>query len=140
MQIITYVRVRVLTHKDSLGNEGRIEAGDVQVMSAGTGVRHAEYNLEQQQMRIFQMWITPSSAGGAPAWGAQPFPKADRSARLVTLASGFDNDDDALWRGDELRQTIRDALDPVEIPSPFSTTIWPALSKALWLEADNFKK
>src|SRR3977135_2563141 len=65
-------------------------------MSAGTGIRHAEYNLEQQPTRIFQIWITPTSKGGCPAWGAQPFPKADRSGRLVTLASGFDNDAAAL--------------------------------------------
>jgi redox-sensitive bicupin YhaK (pirin superfamily) len=96
MEIITYVREGAVTHKDSLGNEGRTEAGDVQVMSAGTGIRHAEHNLEQQPTRIFQIWITPTSEGGSPAWGAQPFPKADRSGRLVTLASGFDNDNDAL--------------------------------------------
>ena len=93
---ITYVREGAITHKDSLGNEGRTEAGDVQVMSAGTGIRHAEYNLEQRPTRIFQIWIIPSSKGGSPAWGSQPFPKADRSGRFVTLASGFDNDNDAL--------------------------------------------
>jgi redox-sensitive bicupin YhaK (pirin superfamily) len=96
MEIITYVREGAVTHKDSLGNEGRTEAGDVQVMSAGTGIRHAEYNREQQPTRIFQIWITPSSKGGPPAWGSQPFPKADRSGRLVTLASGFDKDSNAL--------------------------------------------
>ena len=96
MEIVTYVREGAVTHKDSLGNEGRTEAGDVQVMSAGTGIRHAEYNLEQQPTRIFQIWITPSFNGGPPAWGSQPFPKADRSGRLVTLASGFDDDNDAL--------------------------------------------
>jgi quercetin 2,3-dioxygenase len=96
MEIITYVREGAVTHKDSLGNVGRTAAGDVQVMSAGTGIRHAEYNLEQQATRIFQIWITPSAKGGSPAWGSQPFPKADRSGRFMTLASGFDNDDDAL--------------------------------------------
>ncbi len=96
MEIITYVREGAVTHKDSLGNGSRTEAGDVQVMSAGTGIRHAEYNLEQMPTRIFQIWITPSSNGGSPAWGSQPFPRADRSGRFVTLASGFDNDNDAL--------------------------------------------
>ena len=96
MEIVTYVREGAVTHKDSLGNEGRTEAGDVHVMSAGTGIRHAEYNLEQRPTRIFQIWITPSSNGGAPAWGSHPFPKADRSGRFVTLASGFDTDNDAL--------------------------------------------
>jgi len=65
-------------------------------MSAGAGIRHAEYNLESGPTRLFQIWIVPSGEGGAPAWGSQPFPKADRSGRLVTLASGFDNDGDAL--------------------------------------------
>jgi hypothetical protein len=96
MEIITYVREGAVTHRDSLGNEGRTEAGDVQVMSAGAGIRHAEYNLERQPTRIFQIWITPSASGGSPTWGSQPFPKGDRSGRFVTLASGFDDDDDAL--------------------------------------------
>ena len=96
MEIITYVREGAITHKDSLGNEGRTGAGDVQVMSAGTGVRHAEYNLEPETTRIFQIWIQPDRAGGAPTWGAKPFPKADRSGRFVTLASGLDGDEGAL--------------------------------------------
>jgi redox-sensitive bicupin YhaK (pirin superfamily) len=95
MEIITYVRDGAITHKDSLGNEGRTEAGDVQVMSAGSGIRHAEYNLESEPTRIFQIWIMPDRAGGAPAWGAKPFPKGDRSGRFVTLASGL-GDEDAL--------------------------------------------
>ena len=96
MEIITYVREGAITHKDSLGNQGRTPAGDVQVMSAGTGIRHAEYNLEPVTTRIFQIWIEPTRKGGQPAWGAKPFPKADRSGRLVVLASGVEGDDDAL--------------------------------------------
>ena len=96
MEIITYVREGAVTHKDSLGNEGRTEAGDVQVMSAGAGIRHAEYNLEQQPTRIFQIWIIPSSKGGSPAWGSQPFPK-DRSFRALRDARERLRDDkDAL--------------------------------------------
>jgi quercetin 2,3-dioxygenase len=96
MEIITYVREGAVTHKDSLGNQGRTKAGDVQVMSAGSGIHHAEYNLEHEPARLFQIWITPNSNGGFPAWGSRPFPKANRSGRLVTLASGFDSDHDAL--------------------------------------------
>jgi quercetin 2,3-dioxygenase len=96
MEIITYVREGAITHKDSLGNEGRTKAGDVQVMSAGSGIRHAEYNLEPGPTRIFQIWIAPAQRGGSPAWGSQPFPSGDRSGRLVTLASGFEEDTDAL--------------------------------------------
>ena len=96
MEIITYVRSGAITHADSLGNQGRTEAGDVQVMSAGAGVRHAEYNLEPETTRIFQIWIEPRSKGGNPSWGAKPFPKGERSGRLVTLASGYGEDGDAL--------------------------------------------
>lgn len=96
MEIITYVRKGAITHKDSMGNEGRTGAGDVQVMSAGSGIRHAEYNLEPETTTLFQIWIEPRKSGGQPAWGAKPFPKADRSGQFVTLASGFDTDSDAL--------------------------------------------
>jgi quercetin 2,3-dioxygenase len=96
MEIITYVRDGAITHQDSIGNTGRTVAGDVQVMSAGSGVRHAEYNLEDTTTRIFQIWIEPRQGGGNPAWGAKPFPKADRSGHFVTLASGFADDPDAL--------------------------------------------
>jgi redox-sensitive bicupin YhaK (pirin superfamily) len=96
MEIITYVRQGAITHKDSLGNEGRTEAGDVQVMSAGSGIRHAEYNLEPGTTTLFQIWIEPSTKGGAPSWGARPFPKGDRAGKFVTLASGIDGDADAL--------------------------------------------
>ncbi len=96
MEIITYVREGAITHEDSLGNKGRTEAGDVQVMSAGTGIRHAEYNAEPTLTRIFQIWIEPTKRGEAPAWGAKPFPKGDRAGQFVVLASGFEGDDDAL--------------------------------------------
>ena len=93
MEIITYVRSGAISHKDSLGNAGRTEAGDVQVMSAGTGIQHAEYNLEDETTRIFQIWIIPDRRGGEPIWGARPFPKEDRDGQFVTLASGIEGDD-----------------------------------------------
>ena len=96
MEIVTYVREGAITHQDSLGNKGRTEAGDVQVMSAGSGVRHAEYNLEGGPTTLFQIWIEPKSRGGAPSWGAKPFPKGERAGRFVTLASGLAGDHDAL--------------------------------------------
>ncbi len=96
MEIITYVRDGAITHQDSLGNTGRTEAGDVQVMSAGSGVRHSEYNLEPGSTRIFQIWIEPKARGGQPSWGAKPFPRGERSGKFVTLASGVEGDSDAL--------------------------------------------
>ena len=96
MEIITYVRQGAITHQDSLGNKGRTKAGDVQVMSAGTGIRHSVYNLEQEPTTIFQIWIIPSRSGDEPRWDTRPFPKGDRSGNFVTLASGADADGDAL--------------------------------------------
>src|SRR5262249_35260390 len=119
MEIITYVRQGAITHRDSLGNEGRTAAGDVQVMSAGTGIRHAEYNLEPGLTTLFQIWIEPTRRGGAPGWGARPVPEGDRAGRFVTLASGVEGDGDALpIRADArvLGATLR-AGDSIEYPA-----------------------
>ncbi|HRO58583.1 MAG TPA: pirin family protein [Burkholderiaceae bacterium] len=96
MEIITYVREGAITHRDNQGNQGRTEAGDVQVMSAGTGIVHSEYNLEPGTTRIFQIWIEPGKQRLPPSWGARPFPGEDRAGRFVALASGSDDDADAL--------------------------------------------
>ena len=100
MEIITYVRDGAITHEDSLGNRGRTVAGDVQVMSAGAGIRHAEYNREDALTRIFQIWILPDERGGAPYWNAREFPKGDRSGNLAVLASGRRGDDALPIRAD----------------------------------------
>lgn len=96
MEIITYVRSGAITHQDSLGNKGRTVAGDVQVMSAGTGIRHSEYNLEDEETRIFQIWIIPDRTGGSPSWGSKPFPKDGRDGTFQVLASGRADDEGAL--------------------------------------------
>lgn len=95
MEIITYVRQGAITHRDSMGNAGRTEAGDVQVMSAGNGVQHSEWNAESDDTTLFQIWIQPGESGGKPGWGARKFPKADRSGQWAVLASG-DKADEAL--------------------------------------------
>jgi len=87
MEIVTYVREGAITHRDSLGNEGRTEAGDVQVMHAGTGIVHGEFNLEDKPTRIFQIWIMPDRQGVTPGWGARAFPKGNDGA-LTPLADG----------------------------------------------------
>lgn len=92
MEIITYVREGAITHRDNLGNEGRTEAGDVQVMHAGTGITHAEHNRETSATRIFQIWLTPNRRGAKPGWGARAFPKEQGNA-LVALADGRDGAD-----------------------------------------------
>jgi redox-sensitive bicupin YhaK (pirin superfamily) len=95
MEIITYVRTGAITHEDSMGNKGRTGAGDVQVMSAGTGVRHSEFNLENEMTTLFQIWIEADVRGAKPSWGAKEFPKSDRTGKFSVLASG-DPTDEAL--------------------------------------------
>lgn len=92
MEIITYVRKGAITHQDFLGNKGRTAAGDVQVMSAGTGITHAEYNRETEDTQIFQIWIIPNRGGVKPRWEARAFPKGEAAGELVVLASGRDKD------------------------------------------------
>ena len=96
MEIVTFVRSGAITHRDSLGNEGRTEAGDVQVMSAGTGITHAEYNLEDEATTLFQIWIIPDRTGEQPGWGQREFPKASREGGFEMLASGTPDADGAL--------------------------------------------
>jgi redox-sensitive bicupin YhaK (pirin superfamily) len=96
MEIITYVRRGAISHRDHLGNQGRTEAGDVQVMSAGTGIQHAEYNLEDDITQIFQIWIEPAETRLEPAWATRRFPKEARDGGLIVLASGRPGDEDAL--------------------------------------------
>jgi hypothetical protein len=96
IEIITYVRQGVLGHRDTLGSEGTIHAGDVQVMSAGTGIRHAEFNKGDVPLRIYQIWLLPRQPGGEPRWDTKPFPKSDRAGRFAVLADGFAEDQEAL--------------------------------------------
>lgn len=96
MEIVTFVRSGAITHQDSLGNKGRTAAGDVQVMSAGTGIVHAEYNLEDEATTLFQIWIQPDRRGEAPGWGQREFPRGERAGRFEVLASGDPEGDDAL--------------------------------------------
>jgi redox-sensitive bicupin YhaK (pirin superfamily) len=88
VEIVSYLREGTVTHRDDQGNIGKTHAGDVQAMSAGTGIRHSEENEEDVPIRLFQIWLKPSAAGGIPRWGNKPFPKADRAGAFVPLASG----------------------------------------------------
>jgi redox-sensitive bicupin YhaK (pirin superfamily) len=96
VEIITYVRQGILGHRDTLGSEGMVHAGDVQVMSAGTGIRHSEFNKGDLPLKLYQVWLVPREAGGKPRWETKPFPRNERSGRFVVLASGFAADEAAL--------------------------------------------
>jgi redox-sensitive bicupin YhaK (pirin superfamily) len=116
VEIITYVREGVITHEDNLGNRGQTRAGDVQVMSAGTGIEHSERNDQDTTTRIFQLWIKPREVGGMPRWGSKPFPRTDRGGRLVPLASGRSLEDALPIRGDaDVYGAMLAAGDVVEI-------------------------
>ncbi len=112
MEIITYVRKGAITHRDSLGNTGRTEAGDVQVMSAGAGIQHSEWNAEDETTELFQLWILPKSRGGTPGWGARQFPKGERSGRWTVFASGTGEDDSLVINQDA--RVLGAALKPGE--------------------------
>ena len=88
MEIITYVRRGAITHEDSRGNKGRTVAGDVQVMSAGTGIQHSEYNFEDEATNLFQIWITPDENGLTPRWDSAEFPHQPITDSLPLLVSG----------------------------------------------------
>jgi quercetin 2,3-dioxygenase len=88
VEIVSYIHDGTLTHRDDQGNVGTVRAGDVQVMSAGTGIRHSERNEEDSTVRMFQIWLQPNASGGAPTWGYRSFPTAARAGSIVTLASG----------------------------------------------------
>lgn len=92
VEILTYVRSGAITHEDSLGNRAVVQAGDVQAMSAGSGIRHAEFNDEDVATALYQIWLRPRSTGGAPSWRTRRFPRAERSGAFTVLASGYDED------------------------------------------------
>ncbi len=106
MEIITYVREGTITHEDSLGNRGVTAAGDVQVMSAGTGIVHAERNEGEVPIRLYQIWIMPRNKNNPPRWESRKFPKSGNG--LLLLASGLKahagkaltiDQDAAIWGG-----------------------------------------
>ncbi len=99
MEIITFVRKGAITHRDSQGNEGRTQAGDVQVMSAGTGIFHSEFNLESEETNLYQIWIYPRENGVTPVWGKREFPQTPVKTSLPLLVSGHEHDKetDALY-------------------------------------------
>ncbi len=122
MEIITYVRKGAISHKDSEGNAGRTAAGDVQVMSAGSGIQHAEFNAENESTSLYQIWILPNEQNVKPRWDAREFPKTPVTDSLPLLVSGqkehegkgalFIHQDAAIYggnltKGTSLKQTIK---------------------------------
>jgi redox-sensitive bicupin YhaK (pirin superfamily) len=88
MEIVTYVLDGALAHRDSMGNGSTIRPGDVQRMSAGTGVMHSEFNgSPDEEVHLLQIWLLPSQRGGAPGYEEKRFTDADKRGRLRVVAS-----------------------------------------------------
>ena len=96
VEVVVLIIDGAIMHRDSLGNESRIEAGSALALSAGTGIHYTEYNAEPVPTRLFQIWISSTVHGGAPAYSAQQCPGVRTPGSFVTLASGFHGDGDAL--------------------------------------------
>lgn len=96
VEIITFVYEGAITHRDTLGNTGRAVAGQVQAMSAGTGLRHVEINADDETNQLFQIWLQTRSQGVAPRWGMAGLPEGDSSGGFAVLASGAPDDGEAL--------------------------------------------
>jgi redox-sensitive bicupin YhaK (pirin superfamily) len=90
MEIVTYMLEGELAHKDSMGNGSVIRAGDVQRMSAGTGVLHSEFNRSAQRTHLLQIWIEPAAKGIAPSYEEQHVEAADKRGRLRLIAAPAD--------------------------------------------------
>lgn len=91
MEILSYVVDGELTHADSMHNKETLTRGQVQYMSAGTGVLHSEHNLGEEPLRFLQIWIFPDKNGYEPAYGDYRFNWADRENQWLPVATGFDN-------------------------------------------------
>lgn len=88
MEIITYILAGALEHKDSMGTGSVIRAGDVQYMSAGSGVLHSEYNpSDEAEVHLLQIWILPDEKGAPPRYAQKNFTAAEKRGRLKLLAS-----------------------------------------------------
>jgi redox-sensitive bicupin YhaK (pirin superfamily) len=88
MEIITIVLKGEMTHEDSMGNKAVIKAGDVQRMSAGTGLTHSEFNLADRPVHFYQVWIYPDESGLEPTYGQRTYDPSEWKNRLLPVASG----------------------------------------------------
>ena len=108
MEIVTYVLDGGLAHKDSLGSGGVIRPGELQHMSAGSGIRHSEFNASQTDpVHLLQIWVEPSEDGISPSYGQKDFPIAEQPDRLHLLASPDGRDASLKWVTDADLYAVR---------------------------------
>ena len=118
MEIITYVLSGALAHRDSMGNGSIIQAGDVQKMSAGTGIRHSEFNpSEDTSVHLLQIWIQPRDRGITPSYAQKSYRREDKKGRLCLIASPeADNDTILLHQDVRMYASILSAEDTISYP------------------------
>lgn len=103
MEILTYVLEGALEHRDSLGNGEILRPGEVQVMTAGTGIEHSEFNpSDSEPVHLYQIWIRPDRRGHAPRYDQKPFPESERAGRLRVVASPDGRDGSLMIHQDAL--------------------------------------
>ena len=88
MEIVSIILSGAITHEDSIGTRERIKSGEVQVMSAGTGISHSEYNLENENLHLYQIWFMPNKRELKPSYQQKDFSKVDKANKLLAVASG----------------------------------------------------
>ncbi len=97
MEIITIPQSGTIEHKDSMGNHGIISAGDIQVMSAGTGIQHSEFNHNKdQELKLLQIWVFPNKKNVTPRYGQMTLNVAERKNKLQQIVSPNENDE-GMW-------------------------------------------
>ena len=116
MEIVTYVLEGALEHRDSMGNGSVIKPGDIQYMSAGTGVTHSEFNAsETEPVHLYQIWMFPEEQGLKPAYGQKNFSVAEKRGRLRLLVSSDGRDGSVQIRQDnDLYATVLGAGETVK--------------------------
>ena len=128
MEILSYVLEGELAHRDSLGSGSVIRPGDIQLMSAGTGVRHSEFNASQDDpVHFLQIWIIPEKQGLQPSYAEQHFPEAERRNQLRLIASS-DGRDGSL----KIRQDAAIHASVLEAGASLSQVLKPA--RRYWLQ------
>jgi quercetin 2,3-dioxygenase len=128
MEIISYVLEGGLAHRDSMGNGSVITPGDVQYMSAGTGVRHSEFNASQTEpVHFYQIWLIPNAEGLEPRYGQKRFDDDAKKSQLRLVASGFEEDGAIPIRQDA--RVYATVLEPGE-----SVTLELAPGRHLWAQ------
>ena len=128
MEIVTVVLEGALEHKDSLGSGSIIRPGDVQRMSAGTGIRHSEFNPSADEpVHFLQIWIEPAVQGVAPDYAQAHFSNAERQGRLRLVASGDGRDGSLTLQQDAALYIGRLAAGETAVHTP-------ALGRRVWLQ------